>query len=119
MLDDDGDLLELLVLWWRAERQWSPVEGYPVECPSTRGWRSSRQYDDGNGAMETDARGALIRRIGAAVHSLGTPHSTRLYILARNRAEGTSTWTSPVMPQDPVEREWALVDALERLRKAL
>jgi len=61
------DLIEALVFWWRYEKSWSPVEGYPTECPSTMGYRTSRQYDDGNGAMETDSRGRWAQQIGAAV----------------------------------------------------
>lgn len=119
MQPDDGDLIELLVLWWRAERQWLPVEGYPVECPSTRGWRASRQYDDGNGAFEVDQRGALIKRIGAAVTATGYPWRVALSILARNRAEGTTNWASPALPEDEMERAELVVEALAKLRSEL
>lgn len=108
------DPLELLVLWWRAESQWSPVEGYPAECPSTRGWRASRQYDDGNGAFETDARGALIRHIGHVVNSIDEPYRTALYLLARNRAVGASVWRSLRLPEDQDARADIVAEALER-----
>ena len=111
------DYVELLVLWWRAERDWSPVEGYPMECPSTRGWRSSRQYDygqDSNGAGETDARGSLIRHIGAVVQGMEEPYRTALYLLARNRATGVSVWLSPRLPADQDERAEIVAEALQR-----
>ena len=116
------DPIELLVLWWRAESGWSPVQGYPAECPSTAGWRASRQYDSGmdsNGAAETDARGALIRHIGHVVASIDDPYRTALYMLARNRASGVSVWTSARLPQDDDERAELVAEALHRFVMAL
>lgn len=107
------DPYELLVLWWRSEQQWSPVEGYPSECPSTRGWRTSRQYDDGNGAFETDARGQLIRHIGHVVASIDEPYRSALYLVARNRASGVSVWDSPRLPKDEMQRMAVISDAVE------
>lgn len=111
------DALSLLVLWWRAEAQWSPVEGFPRECPSTTGWRASRQYDfgvDSNGAGETAERGALIRHVGHVVNSLEEPYRTALYLLARNRATGVSVWRSPRLPEDADERAELVAEALQR-----
>ncbi|MFZ9966417.1 MAG: hypothetical protein ACO3IN_05400 [Steroidobacteraceae bacterium] len=108
------DPIELLVLWWRAESDWTPVEGYPVECPSTRGWRASRQYDDANGAMETDERGMLIRHISRIVNQIDEPYRTALYLLAKNRATGSNVWTSERLPQDPTERANLVTEALDR-----
>lgn len=107
------DPLELLVLWWRAERGWTPVEGYPMECPSTRGWRASRQYDDANGALDTDQRGALIRHIGHVVASIPDPYRTALYLVARNRATGVSVWRSARLPENEDARAELVADAVQ------
>jgi hypothetical protein len=104
----DIDPLELLVLWWRAESGWSPVEG-----PSTRGWRASRQYDDANGALDTDERGALIRHIGQVVASIPDPYRTALYLVARNRATGVSVWRSTRLPENEDERAELVADAVQ------
>ena len=109
----DIDPLELLVLWWRAERDWTPVEGYPFECPSTRGWRASRQYDDANGALDTDERGSLIRHIGQVVASISDPYRTALYLVARNRATGVSVWRSARLPEDEDARAELVADAVQ------
>ena len=109
----DFDQLELLALWWKAEREWTPVQGYPTECPSTRGWRSSRQYDDTNGAEETDARGMLIRHVSQAVNSIQDPHRTALYMLARNHVNRAAVWQSARLPQDQDERAALVAEALE------
>jgi hypothetical protein len=106
------DPLELLSLWWRAEKQWTPVQAYPAECPSTRGYRASRQYDDGNGAAETDSRGVLIRHISGVIHSIEDPHRTALYLLAKNKATGADVWRSERLPADSGERAALVADAV-------
>lgn len=109
------DILDMLVFWWNYERGWLPVDGYPTECPSTRGYKVSSQYDDTNGAQDTDARGMLAKRIGQAVASIGEPYRSALYLLARNRATGVSVWVSPRLPTDDDERAQIVSDAVDKL----
>ena len=90
----------LLVLWWRYESGWLPVDGFPRECPSCSDYLTSRQYDGDNGAFETDERGRLAMSIGHLVNAMAEPHRTALYIIARNRATGVSEWQSDRLPQD-------------------
>jgi hypothetical protein len=113
--DINADILDMLVFWWRYERGWLPVAGYPEECPSTRGYKVSGQYDDANGAGETDARGMLAKRIGHAVASIEEPYRSALYLLARNRATGVSVWISPRLPTDDVLRAELVADAVDKL----
>ena len=115
----DIDLIELLVLWWRHESQWTPVEGYPQECPSTAGYRASRQYDDGNGAQETDARGQLAQHIGRVVANIAEPHRSALHMVARNRSSGVSVWTSVRLPADADARAAVVAEAMELFADAL
>jgi hypothetical protein len=110
--------LDALVFWWRYESGWIPVQGFPTECPSTIGWRASRQYDTDNGAMETDARGEMAQRIGNIIHGIpDTPKRwrTALYVLARNRATGVQVWTSTLLPQDEQERMELVAEAVDLL----
>lgn len=113
------DTLDLLVLWWRVENGWLPVEGFPHECPSTAGFRTSRQYDDHNGAQETDARGQLAEAVGRVVNGLAEPYRTALYVLARNRATGVQVWVSARLPQDQDERARTVARAIELFESAL
>jgi len=112
--DPFTDAISLLVFWWRYERNWTPVEGYPVECPSTRGWHTSRQYDDMNGAQETDGRGQLAKDIGHIVNEMDEPYRTALYVLARNRATGVAVWRSPRLPENEQERMKIVAEAIDR-----
>lgn len=112
------DVIDLLVLWHRLE---SPnlVRGYPVECPTTAGWKASTQYDDFNGAQETSMRAMAARRVGFLVGELPEPKRTALAFLARNRATGISVWISPKLPTDKVERANLIADALADLMECL
>lgn len=118
----DFDPLDVLAMWWRAEKDWTPVQGYPTECPSCRDYRTSRQYDSGaggNGADETDARGRLIKHIGGLVQSIDEPYRTALYMTARNHATGVSVWMSPRLPADPTARAEIVGEAVERFARLL
>ena len=113
------DPFDLLELWWKAESQWSPVEGYPTECPSCRDYRTSRQHDDTNGADETDARGRLIRHIAGVITNIDEPYRTALYLVARNRATGTQVWDSARLPRDTKQRAMIVTDAIELFAMAV
>lgn len=94
------DAIGLLVLWYRCEQSGALRGlGYPAECPSTRGYKTSRQYDDINGAAETDERGELAREVGHAVNGMPEPYRTALYFVARNHATGAQVWRSPRLPE--------------------
>lgn len=110
-------VLDMLAVWWRAESDWVPVEGYPPECPSTRGYRSSRQYDSTNGADDTDARSREISHVGKVVASIDEPYRTALYEIARNRATMAWVWRSPRLPSDEEERAMIVSDALDMFRE--
>ena len=110
--DPDRDLLDMLALWWRYESQQIPVQGYPTECPTTAGYKASRQYDDNNGAAETDARGMLAKSIGHTVDKMPEPYRTALYVCARNRVTGVSVWVSPRLPADKDARAEIVAMAL-------
>ena len=111
----DANVIALLVLWWRIERTGALSKlDFPHECPSTRGWLASRQWDDQNGAFETDERGQVAKLVGAIVDRMEEPYRTALYILARNRATGRDVWHSPRIPSDRDERAWLVADAVAK-----
>lgn len=116
----DFDALDLLVLWhrWEASHDLDGL-GYPRECPSTAGYRASRQWDDANGAMECDERGQLARRIGYVVQSIPDPYRTALHLLARNRACGVNVWSSPRLPADKEQRAEVVSEALARFESLM
>jgi hypothetical protein len=115
----DIDLVELLVLWYRYESQWTPVEGYPRECPSTAGYMASRQYDDQNQAAETDARGQLAAHIGRIVAGIDEPWRSALAMVARNRSSGAAVWRSARLPEADDARAEVVAEAMELFAEQL
>jgi hypothetical protein len=109
----DIDPIELLILWHRYESQWLPVEGYPSECPSTRGYQASRQYDGDNGAADAEEYGRLARHIGSIVRQIEDPHRTALCILAANRSSGAAVWRSVILPNDKDELAHLMAEAVD------
>ena len=95
-----SDIHDMLVLWHRRESLWNPVEGYPIECPSTAGYRASRQYDSDNGASESDHTSRLVRHVDGVIEAMEDPHKTAIKVFARNKATGASVWRSPRLPDD-------------------
>lgn len=110
---DPLSAIDLLVLWHRCE-EWGALAclGMPKECPSTQGYRASRQYDDVNGAQELDERSMLARAVGHVVDGMDEPYRTALYVLARNHASGVTVWRSPRLPADRDECAEVVAEAL-------
>lgn len=113
------DPIDLLVLWWRAERQWLPVQGFASHAAGARDWRASCQFDDANGALDSDALGKLIDHVGCVIERIENPWRTALHLLARNRARGQSCWDSPLLPTDPLARAQLVAHALQLFIKNL
>jgi hypothetical protein len=108
-----SDIHDMLVLWHRRESLWNPVEGYPRECPSTAGYRASRQYDSDNGASESDHTSMVISHVDDVVKAMDEPFQTAIKLFARNRATGASVWRSQRLPQDQQEVAEITQEALE------
>jgi hypothetical protein len=114
-LKRDADILELIDLWWRYENHYQHTRGYPSTCASTRDWRASRQWDNLNGALDADADAAMAEHVGIMVAQLADPWRTAIHILGRNRATGSTVWTSPRLPADMDERASIVAIALDKL----
>ncbi len=109
------DPIELLTIWWRHEKSCDLRGlGYPAVSPSCAGYKPSGQYDDVNGAQDTDAAAKLAIHIGHAVDRVDQPWRTALYVTAKNHATGLSVWTSARLPQDADERAAMVADAIDR-----
>ena len=103
------------MIWWRYERSHDlSGMGYPKISPSCAGYQASRQYDDANGAGDTDAIGKLAINIGHAIDRVDQPWRTALQIVAKNHALGAAVWRSPRLPEDTDERAFMVAEAIER-----
>lgn len=116
------DLDDLLIRW----HNWASAEriavGYNDRAPVTGQYRTSRQYDDINGALDDDIDADRCKVVQFNVEHLQPTHRLAIYLLARNLTTGFSVWNSPRLPQDEAERSRVVSEArlalIERLISA-
>lgn len=112
MIDDTDALLNDLLRRWHGWAVSAPIDiGYPTECPTCRLYRTSRQYDSDNGALDQDADSRVMEAVDHCIARVQQPHRTALYISARNLWTGLAVWSSARLPQDAVERARMVCEA--------
>lgn len=117
--DIDNILNDLLAKWHRYCAGYSYGKGYPSADVSCRQSRTSRQYDYENGAMDASVDNAIMEAFDAAMDRVDQPWRTALSVQARNLHTGSAVWSSPRLPADPMERGVILLEARNKLMKAL
>ena len=120
--DEDRIVNDLLARWhhWASDER--TARGYRSVSPAFVQFRASRQYDDGNGALDVDVEDRLMRGIDSIVEAIAQPFQTALQINARILCTGAAVWRSPRLPQDELARAFLVSDArallVARLRRA-
>lgn len=106
MTDEQGKLIDsLLADWHRWCARPSDEGGYPKECPSCRGYRTSRQYDTDNGAADGDTHSRLMLALdGMIQRTIQGQYLTALQIEARNLAAGAKVFSSPRMTKQELNQ---------------
>lgn len=112
-------LNELLVSWHIRCKHYVYGKDYPSTSAGFSDWRASRQYDDENGALDTDIHASTLDTLNAEIYALDHPYQDAIHIQARNLYTGKSTWTSPRLPAGEIERAAILFEARDRLKKQL
>ena len=104
---------------WHRWGQNVPVRGWQSRDPVCGEYRTSRQYDDTNGALDADLDKLTMRTVESVIRLIEQPHQTAICVHARNLCTGYSVWTSPRLPQDHGTRVQLLASALHILRRKL
>ena len=112
-------LNDLLARWHVWSSSYSFGKGYPSVDSACRDSRTSRQYDDTNGALDAGVENRIMEAFDAAVWTIEQPHLTALQFQARNFHARVAVWKSPRLPDDDMERAVILMEARNRLMKAL
>lgn len=107
---------DILRRWHRWVVTNPPALGFPKKNAACSLYRASRQMDDFNGALDSDAEAAIMEAIDHAIGKVEQPYYTAVTFHARNLATGVSVWKSPRLPEDPTEREHLLMHALAKLQ---
>lgn len=112
-------LNDLLARWHRWSSSYSFGKGYPSVDSACRDSRTSRQYDDTNGALDASVENKIMEAFDAVVWTIPQPHLTALQFQARNFHARRAVWTSPRLPTDEMERSILLMEARNKLMRAL
>lgn len=105
MTSEEIDLI--LIRWHHFGNQTTGVQGYPHECPSTRGYRSSQQWRgtdvDEDGDVYLTAPDPFTQHIGRvvddAIRAMEAMHQLALAYQARALAIGSYSIRNPRLPQ--------------------
>jgi hypothetical protein len=112
MHNDSAAILDdLLIRWWNWKAPIQPARGFAREAVGLEGYRTSRQYDDQNGALYDDEEASIMRAVEREVNQLESDHRIILYVQARALTIGCMVFISPRLPQDRAEREAILQSA--------
>lgn len=63
-------------------------------------YRTSRQYDDENGALDDAVEHQVMQGVQACIEKLSADHRVAIHMEARNLRLGLSVWRSPRLPQN-------------------
>lgn len=113
------ELGTLLCAWHRHMNRDTERLGYPQECPSTRGYRSSQQWrgcdvdDDGDVYLTAPdpfvaKAGELVQRL---VNTMDRMHQMALAYQARSLVTGVWAIRHPRLPSDKDELAMLIADA--------
>jgi len=106
MTESQAAALDDLLSRWHAWQQGAKASrGFAPKSLVCGDYRTSRQYDDGNGALDSDLDAFQSRQVDHEVRQMQEPHRTAIYVQARNLSTGFAVWFSPRLPQERAERE--------------
>lgn len=66
-------------------------------------YRTSRQYDDANGALDHALDVSRWKQVDFEVSEMVDPYRAAIYVLARQLTVGVMVFSSPRLPRDPDE----------------
>ena len=120
MRNEADEILDDILSRWHswAEKQ-KARGGYPNKAAGMEMYRSSRQYDDANGALDSDLDHRSYTQVDFQVEQMNQPHQTAIYLLARNLSTGYFVWVNRNLPSDPEEREAIVREARVIITKKL
>jgi hypothetical protein len=110
---------DILADWHHYSASYNLVHGFPTVDAACRLYRSSRQYDDSNGALGVVAWVSMMQAVDHLIDEVQQPDRTALAFQARNFHSRAQVWSSPRLPVCPHARAKILVDARKKLLEKL
>lgn len=116
----DAELDDVLSRWhsWQTAYR-GGARGYNSRSLVAGDFRVSRQWDDENGALDSDLESDRMKSVDFQVSEMPEPYRTAIYAEARNLSVGVKAFMSPRLPADPVERSRVIKRAREIIQDRL
>lgn len=102
---------DLLSRWHSWQRACPATRGYAPRAAGFEQYRTSRQYDDTNSALDTDLDASRSAQVDFEASQMRDPYRAAIYINARNLCAGLNVWSSPRLPADETERDIVIREA--------
>ncbi len=120
MRNEADEILDDILSRWHSWAQGQGgTAGHARRSAGMEQYRPSRQYDDTNGALDSDLEHMRCKQVDFDVRQLPQPHQTAIYVDARNLCTGVAVWGNPRLPSDPAERQVIVLEARNMLTKRL
>lgn len=120
MHNDQAAILDGLLCQWHQWAQSSrDVRGFNRRSLVAGDYRTSRQYDDANGALDDALDERRMRQVDFEVTQLIDPYRSAIYANARALVVGCQVFMHPRLPADREERQRVIADARAMLVRRL
>ncbi|MES2958470.1 MAG: hypothetical protein V4792_09790 [Pseudomonadota bacterium] len=111
MTDEQSAILDDLLSRWHHWQGAESAKGYAPQSAGFGQYRASRQYDDTNGALDSDLDARRCAQVDHEAQQMHDPHRAAIYCEARNLGTGRAVWSSPRLPADQGERNQVVIEA--------
>ena len=121
------EILNSLLSDWHQWMTGAQINGVDrMDDPAFRNARAYRGWDSSEEVIEKELHSDTMKTIDFHVSGdsrgqggLAEPYRSAIYCLARNCHAGVSVWSSPRLPQDPMERGVIVLEARNQLMRRL
>lgn len=118
--DDTDAVLDGILAQWHQWAQTSRhVRGFNGRSLVAGEYRTSRQYDDENGALDDALDERRMKQVDFEVSQMADPFRSAIYANARALVVGCAVFVHPRLPADREERQRVIVTARVQLVRRL
>ena len=119
MRDESKEILDDILGRWHSWAKGFSVVPTRGADPMFREAKANKCWDSADDILEAEIKSKIMKAVDFQVSEMLDPHRTAIYFNARNCATGRSVWTSPRLPNDPLERGVIVLEARNRLMRRL
>jgi hypothetical protein len=120
MTNDASAILDdILIRWWNWRAPIQPTRGHNRSAMGFESYRTSRQYDDENGALDDDIENQRMEAVSRQIDSLESLHRIAIYVQARALTLGVAVFTNARLPTSKTERDLLVMQARSELMRKI